>query len=180
MIAPRSPQAPRGFTLVELIVVVAVFAVIGGIAISVFLSILTGRAKAQARAEMQEHARLAVSRLVYEIRRARGVEVASDFGVNLATTPSATVELDMTVSGNDPTVFSVVGGVLYLQQGANPAVALTSDDVVVSNLTFDNRTVGNGRSKNIAFTLTVLHSDPTGGSVDLVYSLDSAAELRGK
>jgi len=170
----------RGFTLVELIVVVAVFAVVGGIAISVFLSILTGRAKAQTRAELQEHARLGVSRMVYEIRRARGIEVTSDFGVNLAVDGSATLDLDMPAVPNDPTTFSVASGILLMTQGTGSAVELTSNDVTISNLTFENRTVGNGRSRNITFTLTLTHQDPTGRPVDLSYTIESGAELRGK
>ena len=98
----------RGFTLVEMLVVIALLALVGGLAISFFLSTIGVRAKAQHRLEVQENARLVLARVEYEIRRARGVEATTDFDVNLATTGGATLDLDMSAAGNDPTTFDVV------------------------------------------------------------------------
>ncbi len=82
-------------------------------------------------------------------------EASTDFGVNLATTPGATLDLDMPDAGRDPTTFDVSSGVLRISQGAGSAIPLTSNDVEVTNLTIYDRTSVNGRSKNIKFTLTV-------------------------
>lgn len=171
----------HGTTLVELLVVTGLFVIVGGLAIGFFLSAFTGGAKAKANIEAQENARFAMQRVVYEIRRSRGIEVTSDFGVNLATTSGTTLDLDMTDALRDPTTFQVAGGVLQMQQGTGGFVDLTSDDVTVTNLTFDNRTTGNGRSRHIKMILTVTHPDPTGAeAIEIVYTLQTTVELRDR
>lgn len=170
----------RGSTLVELVVVTALFAIVGGLSVAFFIATLTGRARALARIETQAQARFAMERMVYEIRRARGTEVTSDFGVDLATTPAATLDLDMEDVPRDPTSFSVSSGVLRLEQAAGGPVDLTTGDVTVDSLVFDDRSSANGLSKNIKVTLTVTHTDPNGGNVPISYTLRSAVELRDK
>jgi prepilin-type N-terminal cleavage/methylation domain-containing protein len=170
-----------GFTLVELLVVIGVSAVVGTVVLGFFVSTLTGRAKAQARAHVQEQARFAMERMVYEIRRARGIEVTSDFDVDLSDNASYTLDLDMSTAGRDPTTFAVSAGVLTIKQGSGSAVDLTSNDVEVTNLTFNNRTTANNRSHDITITLTVHKADPSGqGSGDIFYTLQSSVEIRGK
>ncbi len=163
-------ESKRGFTLVELVVVISLFTVIGGLAIGFFISTITGRAKAQARIETQEHARFAMHRMAYEIRRAQGIELTSDFGVNLATTSGATLDLDMADAARDPTTFDVAGS----------AVELTSDDVSVTSLTFDDRSSPNGRSTNIKMTLTVEHAATAPTDLPFSFTLHTTVELRDK
>lgn len=171
----------RGATLVEMVVVVALFAMIGLALVYFSTGIVMSRARALSRIEAQEHARFALQRITYEIRRARGFELGSDFGVNLATTPSTSLDLDMREGANDPTVIDVSGGVVRLKQGAGPAIELTSDDVTVTNLTFDNRSSPTNRNRNVKITLTVENPDP-GGDVDrdIVMTLISAAQARDR
>lgn len=165
----------------ELIVTIGVFALVGGVIISIFISTITSRAKAHAHIEAQEQARFALERMTYELRRARGLEATTDYGVNIATSSGTSLDLDMSVGGNDPTSFTVVSGILYITQGAGAAVALTSDDVSVTNLTVDNRSTANGRSENVKVTLTVHKGDPTGqADSDVDYTLRTAVELRGE
>lgn len=170
----------RGTTLVELLVVTALFVVVGGLSIGLFLSTITGGAKAKANIEVQENARFAMSRVVYEIKRARGLEVTSDYGVNLAAVGGSTLDLDMPDAGRDPTTFQVVGGVLQMKQGAGAFVDLTSDDVTVTNLQFDDRTSANGRSENVKTTLTLTAPDPARPGVDVTYTLRTTTELRAE
>lgn len=170
----------RGVTLVELIVVIAVFAVVGGASVGFFVSTYTGRAKAHARAELQGQVRFAAARVAYEIRRARGFEAASDYGVNLASVPG-TLDLDIEDVADDPTTFDVSAGVLRMSQGAGPFVALTSDEVTVTDFTVDDRTSGNGRSRNLKVTLTARIQDPTGTTaLDYSYTVTTAAEARDR
>ena len=162
-----------GMTLVELVVLTGLFVVVGGLAINFFLATLTGRAKATANVEVQEQARFAMQKLVYEIRRSADVDPTTDFGVNLATTGGATLDLDNNDVALDPTSFQVVGGVLVMDQGATTGLEITSDDVQVTELTLTDRSTGNGRSKHILITLTVGHPDPSGtSSLDISYTLE--------
>lgn len=168
----------RGVTLVELVVVTGLFAVVGGLAVAFFLSVITGRARSLARIETQEQARVAMQRMVYEIRRARGIEGTSDFDVNLAVVPGSTLDLDMEDIARDPTTFLVASGVLRMSQAGGSAVDLTTADVTVSDLTFSDYSTANGLSQNIGVSLTIEHVDPTGGDAPFSYSLRSTVELR--
>lgn len=176
----RRAHNRAGFTLVEMLMTATLLAVVGGLAISFFLSTLEARTKAQNRIEVQENARLALSRMAYEIRRARGTEAATDFGVNLAAVPGATLDLDMPDAADDPTTFDVTAGVLRVTRGAGAPVALTTDDLIVTDLTLADRSSANGRSENVGLTLTL--EDPAGAGGDLGASItvSTTVELRGE
>lgn len=168
-----------GFTLVEMLVSASLLALVGGLAIGFFLSSLEARAKAQHRVEVQENARAALARMAYEIRRARGVDASTDFGVNLAATPGATLDIDLSEASADPTTFDVDAGVLRVTRASGTPVSLTSDRLVVTNVTVDDRSSGNGRSENVALTLTI--EDPSGATGDLgaAVTVSTTLELRG-
>ncbi len=169
-----------GFTLAEILVVVAIFSVLVGAMGKFFISTLSGRAKIQTHIEAQEQARLAASHIVYEMRRANGIAGTSVFGTNLATV-SSSLDLTMSVGSRSPTSFSVTSGILYIKQGTNAKVALTSNDVSVTNLTFTNLSPVGGRSKDILMNLTVNKPDPTGKTaVNVNYSLETEVNLEGK
>lgn len=182
--SPRRSQSSipdqRGFTLVELLVVTALFVVVGGLGIGFFLATLSARAKAEHVIDVQENGRLALQRISYEIRRANGIALTSDFGVNLAATPGDTLDLDMPNVLTDPTTFDVVNGTLFFTQGTDAPVALTTSDVTVTNLTFDNRSSTNGLSQNIKVTLTLDHAAGAAGELGATTTLSTTLELRGR
>jgi prepilin-type N-terminal cleavage/methylation domain-containing protein len=169
----------NGFTLVELLVVTAIIAVVGGLGTGFFLSTLTARTKAAHRLEVQENARLALARMAYEIRRAVLIEGTSDFGVNLATSPG-TLDLDMPGGGTTSVTFSILSGALRIRDGAGAPVLLTTNDVEVSDLTFENHTTANGRSQNIKITLTVDHVGGSSGQFGASTTVSTTVELRGE
>lgn len=169
----------EGMTLVEILVVMFLFLLISTFSINFLIMSVTGHAKAQANIEVQEHARTAMQRIVYEVRRAQGIEASTDLDTNLALSSASSFDLDMPDVDRDPTTFKVVSGILTLKQGADTAQELTSDDVAVTNLVFSDRSSANGRSRNIVIDLTVTHADPTGAaSLDIEYHLQASAELR--
>ncbi len=170
-----------GFTLVELILVIALFSIIMGAILNFFIATLSGRVKAAAHMEVQEQARFVGDRLAYEIRRSTKIEAVSVFGTNLAATSTGTLSLDMVDSSRTPTVFSVASGILYMKQGTSAAVALTSNDVSVTNLTFTNLSLSNGRSKHILVNFTLSKPDPAGiATLTIVYPMEMSVEMRGK
>lgn len=170
----------RGTTLVELLVVIALFTLVGGLAIGVLIATISGSAKSKSLIETQENARFAMQQMVYEIKRSRGIEATSDFAVNLATTAAATLDLDMPDAPRDPTTFRVTSGVLQVRQGTGAFVSLTTNDVAVSALQFENRSRTNGRSRNIEITLTVTAPDASKSGALITYTVEGSAELRAK
>lgn len=168
-------------TLVEMIVVIGLFALIG-LALTYFSTgAVLARARALARVEAQEQARFAMRRLAYEVRRARDVEATSDFGVNLAAVGGSTLDLDMREAPNDPTTIDVSAGLLRIKQGAAAAVNLTTDDVAVTGLTFEDRDSPTNRNRNVKVTLTVERPDPGGDpNRTVIVTLVSAVQLRDR
>jgi len=167
----------QGYTLVELILTIAILALIGALGVNLFLAVLNNRAKVMAQIEVQQNAHSAMERIVYEIRRAYDTEATTDFDTNLATTPGATLDLDMTDAGRDPTTFEVNSGVIQITQGAGSTVYLTSNDVTVTDLTIEDRSTGNGRSNNLRVNLTV-ESVLTGLNAPEPTTIITAVELR--
>lgn len=165
----------------ELLVVIAVFTIIIGSMAKFFISTISGRAKVQTHIEAQEQARLAEDHLIYEIRRAKALVASSNFGINLAASSGSSLGLTMPDAAKSPTTFSVASGILYIQQGANAKVALTSNDVSVTNLTFSNLSPVGGRSKDILMNMTVTKPDPTGmTALNVNYTLETGINLEGR
>ncbi len=175
------PRLVCGFSLVELLIVIAVFTVIIGSMAKFFMSTITGRAKVETHIEAQEQARLAEDHIIYEIRRAKGIVAGSNFGVNLSQNTSFSLGLIMPDSSKSPTTFSVASGIIYIQQGTNAKVALTGNDVAVTNLTFTNLSPATGRSKDILMNMTVNKPDPTGTTaLNVNYYLETSTNLEGR
>lgn len=175
----RLHNSQSGFTLVELLVSIALFSIVGGLTVQFTVSLLRAQAKAAAMAELHAQSRVVMRALLYEIRRGRGFESTSDFDVNLATTSGASLDIDMSDAAVDPTQFSVTGNMLYWKSGSASPMALTTDDVFVSDLTFTQRSTANGRANAVNITLTLTASDPTGQPTDLSYTTETTVAQRG-
>lgn len=110
----------NGFSLIELIIYIGVFAV--AIAVGAQLLGASGRIRSQteARYEVQQNIRFAIEKITENIRKASAIS---------GTYPSNT--LTLTVSGQS-VVFTLASGVLTMQEGAGPVQNLTTSDVIVS------------------------------------------------
>lgn len=116
-----------GFSLVELIVYVAIFAVV--IAVGTQLLGVTNRIRSQteSRYEVQQNIRFAVEKISEQIKKASAI---------IGTYPADT--LILTVSGQQVD-FRLLGGVLQMREGiANPWQNLTTENVVASTPSVGN------------------------------------------
>lgn len=164
----------RGFTLVEMILYVAIVSIFVTAMIEFALNIVYGRVKSYTQQEVNQNMRLAGKRINFEIRNATGVNSVSASSVNLAVSDSA----------RNPTVIGLNGGRLtigYGVSGSCPTTApcnLTSNLVNVSNLTFSDLSVS-PFSTNIRFSITI---ESSGSVIEQQYpeTYAGAAELRSK
>lgn len=134
----------KGFTLVEMILYVALVGLFVTSAISFTWDIIYGREKAYQQLIVDQSGRIAVSRIAYEIRRAYDVQSVSDYQIVLDNQGSTT-----TIALNGSTLEITTGG-------AGP-YALTSNQVVVDNtnpIFIDLRSSDNN-TKNIGINLTL-------------------------
>lgn len=155
------PEA-RGFTLLEAVIAIGLVSAVLVIATMFAAEFAAAQAKAAAYHEAQRNARLAANRIEVELREAAAINMgASAFG-----TDPGTLSLQAQEPLNDPTVFTVSSGTLYVQQGAAPAAPLTSPEVEVRSLVFDDLSVA-GRSSIVRATLTLGTAAGAGGLQDV-------------
>ena len=156
----------RGFTLVELILYIAIVTMLMTAVISFTSDIVYGRVKSQVHQEVNQNIRLASKRIIYEIKNASGVNSVSASSISLASTDA----------GRNPTVIDISSGRLRIGYGGNQYF-LTSNKVSVSSLTFTDLSAAS--SKNIKFSITV---ESTGDRKEFQKSetFETSVELRSQ
>lgn len=133
----------RGFTLIEMMVAVALFVVVMMVTVGALLSILDANQKAQATQSVINNLNIALDGMVRTIRAGTNYRCGSTGG-NCATTddfPGDSFEFTKyggTV-GNDADDIEYSLGVdnrLYRKEGTLDAVAITAAEVVIDDLEF--------------------------------------------
>lgn len=172
-------RTSRGFTLIELVLYVAIVAIVLGGLVQLAWAITGSATKSATQEEVASQARYVSERIKAEIRNANGINTGtSTFDTNLAITPTAQLSLSV-AAPNDPTLITVASGKAMLKQGTATAVSLNSDRSTVTDLTFSNYTSGDGKTKNVTFTLTLASSSGSGRyEYAETLSLRGAAEVR--
>ncbi|MBI5742368.1 MAG: hypothetical protein HZA25_00835 [Candidatus Niyogibacteria bacterium] len=115
--------ATGGFSLLELLIYVAVLAIIVVVMASSFLSFSKGWSRATARSEVNSNLRFAMEKIVQDVKAAATTTIPGYAG---AVSPTLT----LTVGGSSVT-YDVVGGVL--RRGGEPITASTT---LISNPSF--------------------------------------------
>jgi prepilin-type N-terminal cleavage/methylation domain-containing protein len=145
-------QHKRGFSLIELIIYIAILSVLSLGVSSAFLSFNRGKGQVAVRSEVNTNLRFAIEKITQDLNGASAVAVPG-------TTALATSTLSATVSGTNVT-YCVIGGQLRRQAGSACTVSsevITSPAVSVSTTTF----------RRIENTNTVLNKTTVGIIVDL-------------
>lgn len=130
----------KGFTLIEFLIYFALLAMVMGSVTIFAVDVVKSRNKTRIVAEVEQNARLGLSRILRSVRQASKLNTgASAFDID-----EGALSLEMSVGAVDPTVFDLSSGVLRMKEGAGPATPLTTDDVVVTRLRFSRDTFPGG------------------------------------
>jgi len=123
----------KGFTLIELLLYVAIVGTLL-IAISLFFGIAAdARLKNQSVSEVNQQGTAAMEYIVQTLRNATSIS-APAIGVTAASLTAV-----VPTGSLSPTIFDrSAGNALQVKEGAAAVVPLTSPDVQISNLAFDN------------------------------------------
>ncbi|MEK7608461.1 MAG: prepilin-type N-terminal cleavage/methylation domain-containing protein [Patescibacteria group bacterium] len=123
-----------GFTLIELLLYVSLSGIIL-LSTSIFLtSLLEARVKNQTIATVEQEGAQVMEAINQAVRNATAIN-------SPATGMSATsLSINTTIPANNPTIFDLSSGTIKIQEGAGPAVSLTSNRSIVSGLNFQNLT----------------------------------------
>ncbi len=143
----------RGFTLIELLLYVALASVMLG-AISVFMAnMLSARVKNQTIMEVENQGLLISRRIEQAVRNADSV------GSPVLGTSAGALSLAMASSTINPTVFSVSGNSLGIQEGAGAFTPITNSRVKITDLNFTNTGLADTPgSVKFQFTLSAVTS----------------------
>jgi type II secretory pathway pseudopilin PulG len=146
--------SPKGFSLVETIVYVAIFSVLAGALVLFSSSLVSTRLHSQAVLEVNDQGSSAIKTITQKLRDASSVN-SPTIG-NMASSLSLVTYSPV----KNPTAFSENGGVLYITEGSGSPVALTNNKVVVSNLIFSNFSRPNTPGIiNVSFTITSINAN---------------------
>jgi prepilin-type N-terminal cleavage/methylation domain-containing protein len=162
----------KGFTLIEMLLYLAILSIIV-LAFSSFLFLsYTSRVKATVIAEVEQQGNQTMGLIIQNIQNTSGI-TAPITGVS-----ANSLTLTEYTSANSPAVFDQSGTVIRIKEGVTAAVNITSNRVVVSNLSFQNLSRPNTPGiVQIKFTLTYLNPD---NRSEYIYSKNftSSASLR--
>lgn len=160
----------RGFTLIEVLIYIVIIGLVVSGFIVFALSINNSRAKTYVVQEVQANARIALDLIGQKIRLAEDVVNPSEGN------SASSLELDISDT-DDNLVFNVIDDVLNITDGAADPVAITSDEVKVSNLSFINL-AQTGERDNIRIEITVEYANPESKEYEYSQTLQTAISLR--
>jgi len=133
---------PKGFTLIELILYMTLVSAFVTGAVLFAWDVVYGREKFNQQQIVEQSVKTALARISYEIRRAKNIQSV------------AKEQLILDNGGTTTTIASSSGRVIITSGGFGP-FTLTSNQVLVSDLSFTNMTSTNTNSKNIKVSLSV-------------------------
>ena len=138
-------MSQKGFTLIELIIYISIFIVFSLVLTDFFVTLIKVRAQVEARSEVRQNISRALERVAQTVHFASGVNSVS----------GSTVSLAMPEPLKDPTVFTLTGNALTIQEGASSPAALTSNKVIVSKLSFVGINNPSPASPSVQIAMTI-------------------------
>ncbi|MEK7630790.1 MAG: prepilin-type N-terminal cleavage/methylation domain-containing protein [Patescibacteria group bacterium] len=161
----------RAFTLIEIIIYLAIIGMIAVTLVLFSISVSTSRGKAEVVSEVQSNARFALDIMRQKIRRASGINIAA----STFNSPQGVLSVVMP-NASENTVFNLDNGRLRMTVGINPAEFLTSDEIEVTDLRFVNLT--DGARENIRIFMTFRYKNAGSVEYQYEYSVESAMSIR--
>lgn len=135
----RARNVHGGFTLIELMIYVAITAMVVVALTYVMIAILASRSTTQNVSELQHNLRFTADKIVERVLAAQDIDrVRSRFGRD-----EGTLVLTMENAALTPLVFFLMEGQVMQRQGEGDPEPLTSPDIVISRFRFKD--LGDGR-----------------------------------
>ncbi len=157
----------KGFTLIELIIYIALVGVILVSLSLLALEILGGQSRSYARQEVVQNSRFIVSEIKKDIAKASSI------------TSISTSTLQLFVPNSDSITFSFASSTLTKTEGAGTPIVLHADDVEVAGEFIDLSI--NGRTQHVGITVTTSFINPDDSpDFNASSTVDFSMELRGR
>lgn len=136
-----------GFTLIELVLYLAIITIVMSALIPFAWSVIGGSVKSAAEQEVSSQARYVSERIKYEIRNANSIN-------SINSTPCLS-SISLNTVTNAITVIDLFSGKVRITYDTELPIDLNSDDTTVSCLTFTDYTSLDNKTKHIQFTFTI-------------------------
>ncbi|MEX2032940.1 MAG: type II secretion system protein, partial [Candidatus Colwellbacteria bacterium] len=137
----------HGFTLVELLVYTAIFAIVAGLLTTIFYAVINTQKKTSVSGEVSQQLNLVlttVQRLVGDSSLVEAVYEGNNPSSPCAT--FCTLKLRREDPAKDPTVISSNATGIYLQEGVSPQVTLTTNKVLINHFRLTKQEIPGGHA----------------------------------
>lgn len=143
-----------GFTLIEILIYIAIFIIIGGLSVGILLTFTQINLRESASAEVTGQLNFVIQTVNRLVRDSSNIEIATG-------TITSTLKLRMEDDAKDPTIISLSGNSITIKEGTNATTTLTNDKVVVNTLNFKKFTQYPGHDTvSINITMTYNSQNP--------------------
>ncbi len=146
----------RGFTLIEMILYVAICSVLLLSLSTMFTYLLGSRVKGQAITEVNQQGFFTMNLMTSAIRNASSVDIP------LMGNSSSTLSITTQLAPLNPTVFTLSSTTLMVTEAGGVSIPLTNSRLVVSSLLFENISSASSTDKiiRISYTLSYTSGSP--------------------
>ena len=147
----------KGFSLIEMIIYIAILGVVMVTIVSFMSVIMNTKAKAQAISEVEQQGLQLMQTIDQTVHNATAINSPT-----VGNSSGLTLSLALADEAVNPTLFTLSGTTLQMKEGAGSYIDLNSSKVKVTNISFTNisRTSTRGIIK-IQFTLAYNNSSNT-------------------
>ncbi|MBC8464839.1 MAG: prepilin-type N-terminal cleavage/methylation domain-containing protein [Parcubacteria group bacterium] len=163
----------KGFTLIEMIVSVAIFATVVLIAVGALLSIIAVNRKANELRVVMENLNFAIESI------ARGVRTGTDYGCTVVSgncnDGNQLYFIDQT---SNNVRYTLTDGLITRQVGGGDTVPVTSSEIVIEDIHFWVRGVGTGDMMQPRVLMTVQGMSGVEGKNETRFSLQTTISQR--
>src|SRR3989338_1415748 len=145
----------RGFTLIETLLTLAIASVLISVIAGFVLLLLDNRLRTEIRTDVEFQGIQTMERLLATVRQAEAV-ISPAVGVS-----AESMSIDVLDNNNDPTTITWGDNTLWMREGGDPPIALTSRNIVVSSVSFEYRTTSTTPG-HVYIEFTLAHANPSG------------------
>lgn len=170
----------KAFSLLEMLLYTVLIVIIGGLALTFIFQMINGFNKTKIKREVLSNARLAMGRMVADIKSAHSVYIpTSVLGIHPGHISMET--LVKLPQGEKRTYFDyyVSSSRLYFKQDGQGPIAITSESVIVDSLIFKYFKDGTSSAETIQIDLVVKSLPSVREDKSATINLTSGATVRG-
>jgi type II secretory pathway pseudopilin PulG len=150
----KNKKKQKSFTLIEILLYISLASVIFTLVSSLLFSFLEVQTKSRTIAQVEQQGIQVMQQITQNVRNAEAI---------ISPTPgnsSNSLTVDVVDVNRDPTIYSLNGGTIQIEEGTQAAINLVSSDVIITALNFENLSrPGTKGLIRISFTLAKINNE---------------------